>query len=316
MSNYSSTSNPENKRKKQIFYIILIILLILVNGFLFYSNIQSKSENKALTEERNDLLEQKAVFERKVDSLKNNLEEAKGLNVELDSIIQTKIKELDQMKINYSRRIADKEVEIAQLNKEIKQKIKEVDRLRTKYNEDIAEWEAKYSNLEEEKNTLEDTLANRESKINDLSQKINKGEILSAAGIDAYGIKYRFDNKEVKNDKAKKVDKLVVCFKLANNRLADAGVKNILVRIVNPEGTTMAVQEQGSGTFQLAESGNESLYTKQVTIDYDPEALGEEHCMEWSQEADFQPGEYKVELYQHGYLIGQSSLKLEDSWLF
>lgn len=316
MSTKSNGSTPENKRRKQIFYIILIVLLVLVNGFLFYSNIQSKSENTELTQERNELLEQKAIFENKIDSLKVSLRESEGLNVELDSIIQAKVKELDDMKVTYSRRIADKEVEIAELNEEVKAKIRQVDRLKRQYEQEIDDWKERYATLEDEKTTLEDTLDTRESHISELNKRIGKGEILSAASINGYGVKYRSNNREKETDRANKVDKLVVCFTIAANRLADSGYKEILVKITSPEGTTLAVESMGSGTFELAETGESSLYTKPINIDYDPGQPDKEYCAEWTQENDFEPGEYAIELYQQGYLIGESSMELRDSWLF
>ena len=184
-ANRKNPYKTENSGRKQAIYIALILLLVLVNAFLFYSNYKSNNQSDALTKERDELLAQKVIFEKKIDSLKQSLEESLGLNEELDSMLQVRIVELTKMKANYSRLMAQKNKEVGELNKELKEKIKEVERLKRRYEQELAEWREKYAILEEEKSILEDTLAGKQTMIRELNKKIDRGEILSAVNIDA-----------------------------------------------------------------------------------------------------------------------------------
>jgi len=315
-ANRRNQYQTENSGRKQAIYIALILLLIIVNAFLFYSNYQSNNQSDALTKERDELIEQKLVFENKIDSLKQTLEESLGLNEELDSMLQVRILELNKMKANYSRLMAQKNKEVGELNKELKEKIKEIERLKRKYEQELAGWREKYAILEEEKSVLEDTLEGKQTRILQLNKKINRGTILSAVNIDAYGVKVRGSNKEKRTDRAKRTDKLKVCFHIATNRLAAPGMKVILLKITGPDGSTLAIQSQGSGSFNLADSDEKSLFTKKLMIEYDSTDPEKEYCAEWPQENGFPIGEYRVDLYQEGYLIGTSSFELKKSGLF
>ncbi len=315
-ANRKNPYKTENSGRKQAIYIALILLLVLVNAFLFYSNYQSNNHSDALSKERDELLEQKIVFEKKIDSLKQSLEESLGLNEELDSMLQVRIVELTKMKANYSRLMAQKNKEVGELNRELKEKIREVERLKRQYEQELTEWREKYAILEEEKNILQDTLEGKQTRIRELNKKIDRGEILSAVNIDAYGVKIRGGSKEKRTDRARRTDKLKVCFHIATNRLADPGMKVVLLKITGPDGSTLAIQSQGSGSFNLAGSGEQSLYTKKLMIDYDPSDPEKEYCAEWPQENGFQTGTYRVDLYQEGYLIGTGSLELKKSGLF
>ncbi len=315
-ANRSTRNSNENSRRKQGIYLALILLLVAVNGFLFYSNYKSSGEKDELTKERDELLEQKAIFEQKIDSLQESLQASMGKNEQLDSLLQLRVAELNKMKANYSRLMSKKNAEVSELNKELKEKIKEIDRLKRQYEQELAEWREKYAILEEEKSNLEDTLQGKQTKIRELNKKINRGEILSAVNIDAYGVKIRSGNKQKRTDRAKRTDKIVVCFNVATNRLAKPGMKEIVLKITGPDGSTLAIQSQGSGSFRLADTDEQSLYTKKMMIDYDPDQADKEYCAEWPQENGFQSGTYRIDLYQDGYLIGTSQLELKKSGLF
>lgn len=307
---------PEKVRRRRIFYIILIILLLGINGFLFYNNMNTNKQRKTLVLERNELLEQRVIFEQKIDSLKGILEAARGLNVELDSIINTKIAELDALKISFNRKLANKDLEINDLKKELDKNLEAVARLKEEYTADVEEWKQQYESAINENRQLSSKIQKKEQEIQQLEQKVDRGTVLTAVNLLPKGIQYRNNNREKETDRAKRTDKLQVCFSLAENRIAEPGIKEIYLRILSPEGSTMAIQSQGSGTFELAESGESSLFTKKITLDYDPAEPDKQYCTDWRQDNEFVPGNYVFELYQNGFLIGTTTLELEQGGLF
>lgn len=307
---------PQRARKKKVFYILLIVLLLGINGFLFYNNMNTSEERDVLAEQRTELLDQRNLFEARIDSLKQTLMDARGLSVELDSIINIKIAELDVLKISYNRKLANKDLEINDLKNDLDKQLKEISQLKFNYTTEVQEWQGRYEETVQEKEELEQAVETRKDEIRELADKINRGAVLTAVDLTAQGIQYRNNNREKETDRAKRIDKLQICFNLAENRIAEPGIKDIYLRILSPEGSTMAVQSMGSGTFVLAESGESSLYTKQVTLEYDPTDPNNQYCTDWHQDNEFVPGIYTFELYQNGYLIGSTTLELKKGGLF
>ena len=101
-----------------------------------------------------------------------------------------------------------------------------------------------------------------------------------------------------------------MCFDVDENKVADQGTKTFMLRVISPEGVTMAVQSQGSGTFDIAETGEQMQYTTKTEIDYKQAA--QNVCMYWGGSAGgFPKGKYTAELYQDGYKIGTSAFTLK-----
>src|SRR5207248_274433 len=74
--------------------------------------------------------------------------------------------------------------------------------------------------------------------------------LLAAMNINATGVVYKGSKKKEKETTtAKKVEKIKICFDADKSPAPDAGTKTFLVRIISPEGVTLAVQSQGSGVF-------------------------------------------------------------------
>lgn len=317
MSEYrSNRQQPANARRNRFIYITLIIVLLGVNAFLFYNNMNTRDDRELLKQERTELLEQKAAFERKVDSLKGLLIQSRGLTVELDSIINDKITELDALKINFNRNLANKDLEINDLKEDLNERFEEIEEMSGTFTTEIEEWKARYNEAQQEKQALNQVISSKNTEIRELEKRVSKGAVLTAVNMRGFGIQYRSNEREKETDRAKRVDKLQLCFNLAENRIAETGYKDLYLRILTPEGTTMAQQSMGSGTFTLAESGESSLFTKKVSLAYDPTEPEKEFCADWYQDNEFVPGIYTFELYQNGYLIGTTSIELRKGGLF
>jgi hypothetical protein len=114
----------------------------------------------------------------------------------------------------------------------------------------------------------------------------------------------------VETKSAKKVESIKVCFDIDENKVSEPGSKIFLLRIVSPEGVTLAVQSQGSGVFELADSGEKSQYTTKQEINY--EQKKKNVCMYWEGAAGgFGKGTYTIEIYQDGYNTGTTTMELK-----
>lgn len=313
----SNNTQPQDRRRRSLLYLLLIVLLIIVNGVLFYTNMQTKGENESLAQERQELLLQKANFEQMIDSLKIDLYNEKGITAELDSIISVKVRELDSLKVAFNKQLSGKNYQIGQLKRELDEKIEEIKQKTIQYTAEINEWKEKYAALEAENKELFDVLEGKQQDINSLEKKLEQGAVLTATSLTATGIQYKGSgNREKETDKAKRTEKLRLCFKLAENRIAKPGYRDLLIKITSPEGTTLSMESLGSGTFRLAETGEASLYTLKMSIEYDPSEPDQLYCAEWEQDIEYAPGTYNFQVYQDGFLIGKQELLLDKGGLF
>jgi hypothetical protein len=70
----------------------------------------------------------------------------------------------------------------------------------------------------------------------------------------------------------------------------------------------------GSGTFTTRD-GIQKPFTKKITINY-VQGQKQPVKVEWSQNSKFQTGDYKIEIYNNGFKIGEGTRSLKKGGLF
>ncbi len=154
--------------------------------------------------------------------------------------------------------------------------------------------------LSVEKKELEETKAK-------LQKKVELGSILAANSVKATGVKEK-KKSDVNTDVAKRADRLMVCFELAENRIAKAAKETVFLRLINPRGETMAIESKGSGYFDDPVSGQAVRFTTSKVVDYDNSA--QDVCINWKQDASFDKGKYVAEIYNKNHMIGTKEFTL------
>ena len=117
--------------------------------------------------------------------------------------------------------------------------------------------------------------------------------------------------KEKKDDdeefRAKQVDKIKVTFRLAKNEVTEKGSKEILMRLIEPDGAAVYNLETGGGSFEI--DGNQAFYTAKTDVLF--ENAQEMGSFLYSKGADYKKGRHTIELFTEGYKIGQASFTLK-----
>jgi hypothetical protein len=144
-------------------------------------------------------------------------------------------------------------------------------------------------------------------KNNSLSKKVEIASLLPVSNIELNAVKKRNNGKDMKVRRAKNTEALKISFETGENQVLDAGNVSVYVRIINPKGETIAVNDMGSGLMNESQSGKPMLYTQKADIDWNN--ASKTVTLYWGQNIKY-PGVYKVELLQNGYLIGKSEIKL------
>lgn len=310
----SSGSNPERHRgNKGLIYAILIAALAGTWGYLIWDKTQNNQEKTQLQTQVVTVDSAKTAIEQQYNAALARLDMLTSTNSKMDSLVKTKDKDLSSLKAHIRSILGQKNLDA--------QKLAEAQQLIGQLQSSIDGYQAQVEKLQGEKIVLvnqRDSIKSQYDTVyaqnQGLTQKVQLGSVLHASNIKIIPIHMKHNGKQIATDRAKKADLMRVTFDLDENRISDPGSKDLYVCITAPDGTPLAVEALGSGRFSLAD-GTEKLYTAKKTVDY---ATGQKQniSIDWKQNSDFKPGDYKVEIYEAGYEIGNGDVSMKKSGLF
>lgn len=304
----------ESKRSSgRLYYIIVIIILLALNGIFVY-NYFTTDKKLVHTEEKLFATDSVRVeLEKVLGQTVTELDSYKGKNAQLDAFLKEKNDSLQEYAERIEVLLRQGRLTRDQLNKVLD----EVDQLRyykRKYLNQIDSLSMQITYLNKENSSLRGSVDREKRKNEDLNMeniklgnKVAIGAKLNTAALFITGVKTRGNGKERETSRVSQLEKLKVSFKLEENYVADAGSKDIFMRVIGPEGTTLYNELSGSGTFKI--EGQESLYTTKKTIDFTQAA--QDVVIYWVKGADFVKGNYKLELYADGLRIGAGEFELK-----
>lgn len=147
----------------------------------------------------------------------------------------------------------------------------------------------------------------------DLEKKVDVASTLNASNIQITPINVKNNGKEKISSVAKRVDKLVVSFDV-DNRIAQPGMTDVYVLVIGPDGKPLSGDAVGAGTFTTREEGDK-LYTAKVPVDVET-AKRKNVEFAFKPGANFQQGNYTIQIYQNGFKIGEGTRSLKKGGLF
>jgi len=281
-------------------------MLLIFNGVQFYFNQVNQIKNQEQLENREmELITTFAKLDSISDELEDKITEIRRLDGNVDSLLKIQA-ELQQEKIDLqnSQRITQNRYN------QIKAKVEGYEILLKKKDEEIATLkevnaallEETYV-LKEEKQQLTGELNKLQVTTSELEKKVSTASSLKVENFELTAINRQ--EKELKGDsfKVRQLVKLIVKYRLELNELAEIGTKEIFLRIVEPDGSALYNLTAGSGSFDYKTS--KLFYTKVQEILFDNS--GQLYQFEFDKGTDFNKGQYSVELYNDGTLIGTTT---------
>jgi len=323
----STTSGNNSKNTILGVAIGVIVLLLGINGYMIYNRSQLKAENTEISADLEETTKLKEELNKQYYSALSELEGMRGTNEELNALIDQQKTELDASKTRIESLLRDKgslakaRAEVGNLQGRINQLLAEVNTLRGE-NETL---KTDVSRLGEEKTQLQTTLeaekatstqlstaktqletekTELEKTKTELSKKVTAASSIKVQEIDANGLITKEKGKPSKSNNAKKVNQVDVCFEIIPNENAEIGQEVFHVRVVTPKGETLASE----GSFTSG-AGEDVPFSKAKTTSYNKGAA--KVCASIAPGAPFEEGEYKVEVYNKGYLSGKGTFKLK-----
>ena len=307
MDNSHSVKPIPSPNSSRWLYIILAIFAMIIIALSIWL-ISAKSSLRVLQEEKDN---QRHFLQREVDSLIEEHNRTKAAYGQLadsmmikDSIIIANANEIktllnDQWEYYKVKKKLERLQVISQTYVRQMDSLYSVNRDLTEENERIRE-----EVVTERKRYKELTKSKEE-----LTGKVEQAAVFRTFNVDVKGIRQRGSKSETDTDKAKKVERIKICFTLAQNSLIQPGNKNIYIRIAAPDSKILVKSRDDAYSFIF--KGERLQYTIMEVVDYN----NSDHsaCVYWDKRdtQDLTPGLYYVDIYEGDNQIGEANLLLK-----
>jgi hypothetical protein len=303
---YSPQPEQSPKKNSNVIYFLIAVVIALLGTDVYLYTQKNKSDEKVVYQ--ND---EKTRLQTELDSLEAQIEQVNAGRSKMTAVMQAKNDSL-RAKIKILRSdLAKGKLTVAELGK-AQEDIKQLRYFVTKYTADIEELKKENTTLAIERDTLKNNLATVNEKATALEQKNQeldtKVKVASAIKIgSATVVAYKIKNSGKEDDvtKAKQAQKIKINFTVASNAVAEKGLHDVYIRIVDPTGNL--ITQTDSGTFNA--DSQDLQYTYKTAIDFRDD--GSTYTIDWLNALPFQKGTYTVLLYADGYTMGKTSIFLK-----
>lgn len=305
MENQYQDPKPASKDSNKIYFLVAVILALLgTNAYLFFKDKKANERIVTITDE-------KTRMQTEIDKIEAELDNANSKSVNLSEQMKQE-QEIARQKIAELRTALKKgQLTQGQLAK-AQEDIKQLRYFVTKYTADIEELKQQNAVLTTERNTLKtkvDSVSAKatvlEQQNEELSTQVQAAAALKTASISIIPLRVRNSGKEVDVSRANTAKKIRVNFAVVNNAVAEKGLHDVYMRIIDPSGNLIV--SDNTGTFVADD--DEMQYTYKTAVEFAND--GKPYSLDWTNPGKFEKGTYTVVLYADGYTMGRSSMTLK-----
>ena len=299
-----SEGGSNNKKQQSIVIALAILLLLaLVKIGIDYST------NKSLTADNMAKQEELTETYFSLDSVSSELDKRIQTITELGGEVDTLLKVKEQLE-------KEKEAIRTRSNKEIgqlKARVEGYRELLVAQDEEITKLKAineklltENTGLKVEKNELTASIRDLSQSKNKLEEKVALASQLKVENMVIAAVNSR-GKETVGEFKNRQVESIKVTFNIAENKVAPVDGKDVLVRIVAPDGNVLFDVTRGSGTFIF--DNREMYFTAKQEILFDN--TRQKLSFLYNKGSEYALGIHKVEVYTDGYLMGAGSFTVK-----
>ncbi len=325
-SSYPSTSGQPSqspqKDNRKIIYGVLIAALLGTWAYIVYDKSKSKETITQLEQQYTSVDSARSQVESEYNDALARMDSMIGNNTQLQGELAQRKTEIDNLKSKIRTELKKKDGDIAkarqmiaELNGKITDLLAEVEELK-KQNGELTVANQQLTTDKEtisaEKKVVEDNLASTQA---EKARVEDVGSTLHASNINITSINLKNSGKEKTTTKAKRVDVFRVSFDLDENRISSSGNKELYVCMFGPDGNPITMPENGSGSFTTREDGDK-VFSNKVSVQYE-QGRRTPVSFDWKPEnGKYQEGNYKIQIYQNGYKIGEGVKSLRKGGIF
>ncbi|MEP7238671.1 MAG: hypothetical protein ABI685_12420 [Ferruginibacter sp.] len=312
-----SAQATKGKTYKNAIIGVLAAGLIAVSGYLIYAK---NDTSKTIQQQETTIAkvsDEKSDVQANFDASLARLDSMSSVNTGLEGKLTERNNEIAQVKAEIRTILNKKNATSAELSR-AKTLIASLNDKITSLETDIAQ--LKQDNqlltndnvvLKQEKEVLNQNLTATTAVKETLEKKVDIASTLNASNIVITPINVKNNGKEKVSTTAKRVDKFVVSFDV-DNRIIQSGSTDVYVVVLGPDGKAI---NTGSETFTTRDDGATMPFTVKMPVDLET-AKKKNVEFAFVPETNFMQGNYTVQIYQNGFLIGQGTKELKKGGLF
>lgn len=292
----------ENQKNNSSLKAIIVVLAILLAGSLAYMykiSSDAKTTETALVKDKDTAMEELSLLKTK-----------------LDAAIAEKTSVSDEL-------IAERE-KVVKLMEDLKKSNGDVASLK-KYQAQYNALNAKFNALVKENGLLKDqnmTLVSKVDSLNmalgesmrfndtlviqneNLAKTVEKASKLTVMNLRTQAFKEKSSGREVETSRARRADKLKVCFSIAQNEVAKSGDRLYYVQIIDSKNNVL-------GEKRVENFGSQTLtYSFTTTVAYENKSVDVCENLEGNG-VDFEKGDYFVNIFDKGTLVSKTTFTLK-----
>jgi len=285
--------------------IIIVAALLLVIGaavfFIIKQSLQLKDysqlteqlnyDKEQLAEEYSDFAVQfeGADYKTDNDSLQNLLDAEKQK-------VRSLLDELKSVKATNLTRIRQLQDELTSVRKVMMHYVMQIDSLNVANQRLTTE----NTQIRQQYNEASQTVTSLTREKATLNERISLASMLQAQNI----VVKTLNDKDKETSKLNKTEKLEFCFQIGKNITAPVGEKTVYIRILRPDNNVMT--KSGGNTFNF--ENKQINYSAKRVIEYGGEEVP--LCIYWAVTETLFAGEYRVDIFTDGNLIGQKKFTI------
>ncbi|WP_242093365.1 chromosome partitioning protein ParA [Aestuariivivens sediminicola] len=291
----------ESNKSSMGLKVALGIALVLFLGTAFYTmNLYKESNDtrKQLTEEKQLVMNDLNAMAKQYDEAISENEIANADLVEARARIQGLIDSLKISETNVKSLWRYKSKYLA-LQKEMDVLLAQNDSLRVENSYLATSLDSTRVRLEE-RTVFTDSLLVQNTA---LAEVMENAAVLSTVGLKGFGVIERTTGKLIPTERARRTDKIRVCFTVAKNKLVQAGDQELYVQVIDPKNNTLGLNEQ----VQFGEKTlNYSIVSK---FNYENSNLN--ICEFVTSKSEFEKGRYVVNVFNEKDLVSSTEFTLK-----
>lgn len=326
MNEYTDQPSTDKKPRdfKNLFIGLLIAALVILGGFFIFDHSKSGEAIQTQQAEVAKVTTEKSNIQTSFDASLARLDSMQSVNTAMDAKLTASNSQITKMKAEIRSILNKKNATAAELSKarnliaELNGKISDMETQIAALTQDNDNLKQNVATLTTEKETITHNLDSTNVIKQDLEKKVDVASTLNASNISITPVKVRNNGKEKVSSVAKRVDKLVVSFDV-NNRIIQPGTTDVYVVVIGPDGkpvtTNTATTDNSTGdTFTTRDDGSKT-FTAKLPVDLQT-AQTKNVEFAFAPGSHFQEGNYKIQIYQNGFLIGEKTRELKKGGLF
>ncbi|EPR69064.1 hypothetical protein ADICYQ_1836 [Cyclobacterium qasimii M12-11B] len=237
--------------------------------------------------------------------LEVRIKEIESLGGDIEALVKVKDQLIRERKLDKNRSAKD----IVKLNAQIDSYLslleeKDADIVRLKAQN--VQLFSENKELKTTKSEIEEEVVKLNIKTGDLEKKVNLASRLKAENIIVAAVNSRGREREAEF-RNRQLSRLKVSFNIADNKVAEAGMRDVFVQVLSPNEQVIFDIAKGSGTFEL--KGKEYFYTSKQDFVFNN--TQQQLTYFYEKGSDYEKGIYSVKIFSDGAEIGRSTFEIK-----